>query len=135
MLIKPITVRIVAYGPKDTVAALRGRAAKLLKDEHGSADEAAFATLSGADAHAEIVARRLDAEVKLKKPTATTAGIAITLAEVNERLTNEWLDEMPVAKTCVVFATWTSPREQADWQLLIADGSRWSENRRSGAEA
>src|SRR3954466_13462830 len=106
MLIKPITVRLIAYGPEANVAAIRGRAADLLKDEHGKADPAAFVTMTAEDVHAEIMATRLDAEGKLKKTTAPRAGIAITLAEVNERLTTEWLFELPVAKTCVAFATW-----------------------------
>jgi hypothetical protein len=129
MLIKPITVRLIVYGPEASLAALRSRAADLLQEEHGRV-EASFTAPSAADVHAEIIATRLDAEVKLKAPTASRAGIAITLAEVNERLTTEWLYEMPVAKTCVVFATWFSPREEAAWQLLIAQGSRYAENRR-----
>ncbi len=129
MLIKPISVRLIAYGPEASIAALRGRAADLLKDEHGSVDEASFARVPAADVHDEIIATRMDQEVKLKKPTASRAGIVITLADVNERLTTEWLHELPVAKTCVVFAAWFSPRENAAWQLLVAQGSRWAENR------
>ncbi len=130
MLIKPITVRLIAYGPQANLDTLRSRAEAVLTDEHGSADPACFAIVPAREAHAEIIATRLDAEVPLKAPTASRPGIAITLPEVNERLTTEWLFEMPVAKTCVVFATWFSPREATDWQLLIAQGSRWSENRR-----
>jgi hypothetical protein len=129
MFLKPITVRLIAYGPKDSVAALRSRAEDLLKDEHGSIDAANFAEVSAADVHAEIIKTRLDSEVPLKKPSAAKIGIAITLPEVNERLATEWLDELPVAKTCVAFATWFSPRESVAWQMLIAQGSKWSENR------
>ncbi len=135
MLIKPITVRLIAYGPKANIASLRGRAELLLKEEHGSIDAESVAIVPARVVHAEIIVTRLDAEVTLKPPTASRAGIAITLAEVNERLTSEWLFELPVAKTCVVFATWFSPREQTAWQLLIAQGSRWSENRRQTDQA
>ncbi len=133
MLIKPISVRLIAYGPEASVAALRGRAEDLLKDEHGTVDDASFTRDTALAVHDEIIATRMDPEVKLKKPTATRAGIVMTLADVNERLTTEWLHELPVAKTCVVFATWFSPRENAAWQLLIAQGSRWAENRQGPA--
>jgi hypothetical protein len=132
VLIKPITVRLVAYGQKANVAAIRTRAVAFLEDEHGRADEAAFTALSAADAHAEIVATRFEDDVALKKPTASQAGIAIVLAEVNERLVGDWLQELPVAKTCVAFATWTSAKDGMAWQLLIADGGRWSESRSPG---
>jgi hypothetical protein len=51
------------------------------------------------------------------------------LPEMNERMVTEWMHELPIAKTCVAFATWFSPREQQNWQLLMADGGRWSEIR------
>jgi hypothetical protein len=129
MLIKPITVRLIAYGSKANVAAIRTRAAALLKEEHNSVDEACFATLSAADVHAEISAKRLEAEVVLVKPTPSQAGVAITLPEVHERITTEWLFELPVAKSCVALALWKSEREPVAWQLLMANGDHWSENR------
>lgn len=129
MIIKPITVRLVAYGQKANVANIRTRAAAFLKEENGAVDESCFQAMSAADAHAEIVAQRFEAESELKKPTASQAGIAITLAEVNERMVGEWLQELPVAKTCVAFATWLSFRENMDWQLLMADAGRWSTSR------
>jgi hypothetical protein len=76
-----------------------------------------------------VVAKRWDPEVVLKKPTASQAAIAITLPEVNERATTEWLRELPAAKSCVVFITWLSPRENADFQMLIADGDRATDSR------
>lgn len=129
MIIKPITIRLVAYGQKANVAAIRARAADLLKDEHGKIDAANFADISAATAHAEIIAKRLDTEVALKKPSPSRVGIVVTLPDMNERLTVEWLHELPIAKTCVGFATWTSEREQVTWQLLMADSGRWSESR------
>jgi hypothetical protein len=129
VLIKPITVRLLAYGQKANIAAIRSRACDLLKDEHGTIDDAAFAVLAAAKVHDEISARRLDAEVAIKPPTPSQAGIVITLTEVNERLTVDWLHDLPVAKTCVAFASWTSHRDSAAWQLLIAGGGRWSESR------
>lgn len=130
MIIKPITVRLIAYGQKANVAAIRTRAAALLKEEHGKADPTAFVTAKAADVHAEILATRIDAEVELRKPTPSQEGLILTLAEVNERMANEWMQELPVAKTCVAFATWVSHREGMAWQLLMADGGRWSESRR-----
>lgn len=129
MIIKPITVRLIAYGQKANVANIRTRAADFLKEENGSVDATAFVELSAAKVHAEISAQRLETDIALKKPTPSQCGIAITLAEVNERMAGEWLQELPVAKTCVAFATWISFRENMAWQLLIADGSRWSESR------
>lgn len=129
VFIKPITVRIVAYGLKSNVAAIRTRAVALLKDEFGTADPALLRELPADDAHAEIAAKRWDPEVALKKPTASQAAIAITLPEVNERATTEWLRELPAAKSCTVFATWLSPREGADFQMLIADGDRATDSR------
>jgi hypothetical protein len=129
VIIKPITVRLIAYGQKANIIAIRGRAGDLLKDEHGTIDDAAFAVLGATKVHDEISAKRLDTEVAIKPPTPSQAGIAITLSEVNERLTVDWLHELPVAKTCVAFACWTSHRDQATWQLLIASGGRWSESR------
>jgi len=129
VLIKPITVRLIAYGQKGNIAAIRSRACDLLKDEHGSSDDAAFVVLGATKVHEEISARRLDTEVAIKPPTPSQAGIAITLSEVNERLTVDWLHDLPVAKTCVAFASWTSHRDSAVWQLLIASGGRWSESR------
>lgn len=131
-IIKPITIRLIAYGQKANVAAIRTRAAALLKEENGSVDPAAFVEASAADVHAEIAAKRLDPEVELRKPTPAQCGLIITLAEVNERMAGEWLHELPVAKTCVAFATWFSPRENLDWQTLMADGGRWSESRQPG---
>ena len=129
MIIKPITVRLIVYGQMANVSAIRTRAVALLKDEHGKADEACFVELPATKVHAEIDATRLDKEIELKKPGATQIGLAITLPEVNERATGEWLDELPVAKTCVVLATWTSGREPVAWQLLIIQGDRCSESR------
>ena len=129
MIIKPITVRLVTYGQKANVAAIRTRAAALLKDEHGEVPPEAFAVATAADIHGEIAAHRLDTETVLRKPTAAQAGLVLTLADIHERMANEWLQELPVAKTCVVLATWDSPREGVSWQMLFADGDRWSESR------
>jgi hypothetical protein len=129
MLIKPITVRLIAYGEKANLAALRTRALDLLKEEHGKADPALIVDVPGVDIHGEISATRIDPDPELKKPTAKKPGIVITLPEMNEKTTVEWLHELPLAKTAVVFATWTSEREHMDWQLLAADGSRWSQSR------
>lgn len=129
MIIKPITVRLIVYGQKANVSAIRTRAAALLKDEHGTVDEACFVELPAAKIHAEIETVRLDHEADLKKPGAAMAGLTITLPEVNERSTSEWLDDLPVAKTCVVLATWASGREPVAWQMLIIQGDRCSESR------
>ena len=129
MLVKPITVRLLAYGTKANIAAITSRAADVLRDEHGSADETAFVPMPAADVYAEIIGTRWDSDVELKKPSASQAGIAITLGRVHERLTTEWLFELPVAKSCVVFATWESQRDPVAWQVLIAQGDRWSDNR------
>ncbi len=129
MLIKPITVRLIAYGEKANLAAIRTRAVDLLKEEHGKLDASLIVELPGTDVHAEIMAKRYDQDVALKKPTAKKPGMAIMLPDMNERMTVEWLHELPLAKTVVVFATWTSHRENMDWQLLACDGSRWSESR------
>ena len=132
VFIKPITIRLIAYGQKANVANIHKRAADLLKEEHGRVDPALFVELPADKAHAEVIATRLDADIALKKPSPSQVGIAITLPEMNERMTVEWLHELPVAKTCVAFATWTSEREKVAWQLLVADGSRWSESRPLG---
>jgi len=124
VFIKPITIRLVVYGQKANVAAIRTRAAAMLKEEHGKADPAAFVELSAEAAHDEIAKVRRDAEVPLRKPTPAQAGLAITLAEVNERMASEWLNELPAAKTCVVLATWTGSREPMAWQMLILEGDR-----------
>jgi hypothetical protein len=129
VIILPITVRLIAYGPAANISAIRTRAAALLEDEHGASDERSFAPLASAEAHAEITAKRWDTEVPLKKPPPSQAGLLVTLVDVHERATTDWLDELPVAKTCVAFATWISAREPVSWQLLIAQGRRWSENR------
>jgi hypothetical protein len=129
VIIKPITIRLIAYGEKANLAAIRTRAIDLLKDEHGKADPALLKEQPGTAVHAEILATRFDQDVELKKPTAKKPGLAITLPEMNERTTVEWLHELPLAKTCVLFASWSSEREGMDWQLLAVDGSRWSESR------
>lgn len=129
MLIKPITVRLIAYGEKANLAAIRTRAIDLLKEEHGKVDPTLLVDLPATEVHAELLATRFDQDVVLKKPTAKKPGLAITFPEMNERTTVEWLHELPLAKTVVVFACWTSPRENMDWQLLAVDGSRWSESR------
>ncbi len=129
MIIKPITIRLIAYGEKANLAAIRTRATDLLKEEHGKTDPTLLNDLPATEVHAEILAARFDQDVVLKKPTAKKPGLAIILPEMNERMTVEWLHELPLAKTCVLFASWTSPREGMDWQLLAVDGSRWSESR------
>jgi len=129
MLIKPITVRLIAYGQKANVAAIRTRATAFLKDELGAVDAALLVDLSAVDVHAEILATRWDAEIPIKKPTPSQAGICITLKEVHERLTTEWLYELPIAKSCVAFAAWISPRDATAWQLLLLQGDHHSENR------
>jgi hypothetical protein len=134
VLIKPITVRLLVYGQKANIAAIRGRAEDLLKDEHGTIAPAAFKTMPGKKVHEAIGAERLDTELVLKVPPPSVVGLSITLTEVNERLTVDWLHELPVAKTCVAFATWISHREGTSWQLLMALGGRWSESRPVGAD-
>ena len=129
VFIKPITIRLLTYGQKANVAAIRTRAAAMLKDEHGAVDASAFVEMKAADVHAEILAKRSDPDPPLKKPTPSQAGLAITLAEVNERMANEWLNELPAAKTCVAFATWTGSREPMAWQMLLADGDRTSDSK------
>lgn len=129
MIIKPITVRLIAYGQKANISSIQHRAEDLLKDEHGSVDAKLIKDCPSATVHEEIMAQRWDDEVPLKKPTASQPGIIITLPDMNERLTVEWLHEIPVAKTCVIFATWVSPKENMAWQMLIADGSRSSGSR------
>ncbi len=129
VIIKPITIRLIAYGEKANLAAIRTRALDLLKEEHGKVDATLLVDLPATEVHADILAARFDQDVVLKKPTAKKPGLAITLPEMNERMTVEWLHELPLAKTCVLFASWTSPREGMDWQLLAVDGSRWSESR------
>ncbi len=127
--IAPITIRLVAYGQKANVAAVRTRAISFLKEELGTVDDSWFAELDAATAHAEIVAGSTGCDVELRKPTKSQAGIAITLPEVHERMAGEWLNELPAAKTCVVFATWHSARDGLDWRLLIAEGDRWPEGK------
>ncbi len=133
MLIKPITLRLFVYGQKANVAAIRKRATDLLRDEHGKAAvaglDSAFVDAPAADLHTEILATTWDTEAAPKKPTPSQLGLIATLAEVHERMANEWLDELPVAKTCVVFAQWDSPRDGSSWQTLIVDGRRRSEQR------
>lgn len=129
MIIKPITVHIFAYGQKANISSLQHRSSDLLKDEHGTIDARLFVSKSSADIHAKIIAQQWDHDVALKKATPSQPGIAITLPDMNERLTIEWLHEIPVAKTCVIFATWVSHKEKMTWQMLIADGNRSSESR------
>ncbi len=128
MFIKPITIRLLAYGQKANLAAIRTRAAAMLKEEHGTVEAAWFADAKAADVHAEVVAKRRDTEVELKKPSPSQDGIILTLPEVNERMVTEWIHELPVARTCVLFATWYSSRESLAWQLLVIDGERSSES-------
>ncbi len=126
---KPITVRLLIYGQKANVAAIRTRATALLEEEHGTAAADWFDEVTAAAAHAEVIAKRLDTELDLKPPGSAQAGLAITLPEMNERCTVEWLNELPVAKTCVCFATWISNKEPVAWQMLVALGQRSSESR------
>ena len=130
--IAPVTVRLLVYGQKANVANIRTRAAALLKEENGSVDAAAFVETPADDVHAEIDRDRIDREIALKKPTPSQAGMVITLHELHERVANEWLAELPAAKTCVVFASWTSLRDAARWQMLISEGHRSLENRPLG---
>lgn len=133
MLIKPITVRLFVYGQKANVAAIRKRAHDLLRDEHGKAADSvldtAFVDAPAADLHTKILATTWDAEAAPKKPTPSQLGLIATLTDVHERMANEWLEELPVAKTCVVFAQWDSHRDGSSWQTLIVDGRRRSEQR------
>ncbi len=129
VIIKPISMRLVAYGQKANIAAIRRRAADLLKEEHGSADPAAMQDTAARQVHAEIVATTLAGEVALKAPTPSQAGLTVLLKDINGRMGVEWLDELPVAKTCVVYATWTDFRAGMDWQVLIHEGGRTSDSR------
>lgn len=132
MAIKPITIRLVAYGQKANVAAIRTRAAAMLKDEHGKADPACFAEVTAEVAHDEIAAQRREPQPDLRKPTPAQAGIVLTLPEVNEKMAGEWLAELPVARTCVAFATWISHREGLSWQILFAEGAKGYHNQPAG---
>jgi hypothetical protein len=129
VIIKPLTIRILVYGQKANIAAIRKRAVDFLKDEHNKVDPAWLVEKSAADIFQEISDTRWDAEVPLKKPGKSAVGIDITLPEVNQRMADEWMHELPVAKTCYVFATWLDPKENLNWQLLVAEGGRWSESR------
>ena len=133
MIIKPITIRLIAYGQKANIAAIRKRATDLLKEEHGTAAPDAFQESPAKDVHAKISATTLASEVALKAPTPSQAGITVVLAEINGRMGVEWLDELPVAKTCVVYATWTDFRAAMDWQVLIHESGRSSDSRPTSA--
>jgi len=128
MLIKPITVRLLAYGMKPNVSAIITRASDLLKEEHGAVPPTAISPRAAKKVYDVIMAEKWDTEVVLKKPAPSNAGVEIELKDVNERLTVEWLHELPLAKTCIAWATWTSPREGTIWQLVCAEGGRWSES-------
>jgi hypothetical protein len=129
VLIKPISVRLIAYGQKANIAAIKNRAAGLLKEEHGKVQIDQFLDLPAKDVFQEIITNRWDNEVVLKTPTASSNGIVISLPDVHERMTTEWLYELPIAKTCVAFATWISHKDNTSWQLLLVQGRHWSENR------
>jgi hypothetical protein len=128
-IVKPLTVRLLIYGQKANLAAIKKRAVDLLKDEHGKADPALFIEKEADAVFNEINEQRSDKEVPLKKPGKSMLGLEITLPDVNERMANEWMYEIPVAKTCQIFATWFSHKDNLHWQLLIADGGRWSDSR------
>jgi hypothetical protein len=129
MLIKPITVRLLAYGQKANIAKVRKAACDLLDDEHDAIDPSWFVDRPGVEVFNEIVATRWDAEIALKKPSPSQLGIQIVMPDVHERITTEWLYELPIAKTCVLFASWHSTKDDGNWQLLAAEGDRWSERR------
>jgi hypothetical protein len=135
VFIRPITVQLLVYGQKANVASIRTRATAFLKDEHGKADPACFTEAPAAEVHAAILACRYDDGDDLKKPTPAQAGLKITLPEVHARMVGEWLQELPVAKTCVVLAAWDNPREGRSEQLLIVEGLRSSEHRELKADA
>lgn len=128
-LVKPITVRLLAYGSKANLAALRKGAGDALKDEHNKIDRSLFVDLPAEDVHIEVMSTRWDAEIKLKNPAPSMVGVRITLPDMHERMTMEWLNEMKVAKTCVVFAQWISMAHNEDCQMLCHEGDRWGDRR------
>jgi hypothetical protein len=129
VLVKPLTIRLIVYGQKANIAAINKRAKDFLKDEHGKIDPTWLVDAPADDIYKEILETRWDHEVALKKPGKSNVGFIVTLPEVNKRMADEWLHEIPVAKTCVVFATWIDPKENLHWQLQIIDTARWSDSR------
>jgi hypothetical protein len=127
--IAPVTVRLLVYGQKANVANIRTRAQALAKEELGGAEAAACTEAEAEAVFDEIERDRHERDVALKKPTKSQAGAIIVLPELHERVANEWLAELPVAKTCVVCATWTSQRDRAVWQMLVAEGHRSLDSR------
>jgi len=129
VLVKPLTIRLIVYGQKANIAAIRKRSIDFLKDEHGKIDPTWLLDVPADDVYKEIMDTRWDAEVVIKKPGKSAVGFIVSLPEVNKRMADEWMHELPVAKTCVVFATWLDPKDDLNWQLQIVDTARWSDSR------
>ncbi len=131
MIIKPLTIRLLVYGQKANISAVRKRATDLLKDEHGkkNIDPNWLLDAPADDVYQEIIGSRWDQEVPLKKPGKSAVGFIVTLFEVNKRMADEWMHELPVAKTAVIFATWKDEKENLEWQLQMIDADRFSSSR------
>ncbi|MFW5829017.1 MAG: hypothetical protein ACOCXA_02040 [Planctomycetota bacterium] len=128
-MIKFITLSLLAYGQKSNVSAVQRAAEAFLKEEADGFDASWFQERPAAEVHQEILDQVWDPDCTLKKPTASQQGIAITLPEVNERMAREWLEELKIAKTCVVFVHWHNPNGPSDHQYLILGGEHWFDSR------
>lgn len=129
MKIKPITVTLLAYGTKANIAAIRKAATAQIEDDHDQADPSLFLERPAEDIHADIEAARWDPTAVLKKPGPSQAGLQVTMPDMHERMTTAWLNELKVARTCVVFASWFSEAEQERCQMLCAEGEHWMDRR------
>jgi len=129
MLIKPIDLTLYAYGQKANVAKIRKAAEDFLADEHDEVDPTWFDERPSSEVAETIQGLLWDQGTALRKATPAQPGLIIRMPAVHERMTTEWLFELKVAKTGVLFATWFSEAEQVDRQLLDINGEQWADRR------
>ena len=128
-MIKPVTMVILAYGTKGNITKVRNASAAFLKEENDEAGDECFVDDKALAIYEHILSERWDDTVVLKKPTKSQEGIMVTLPDVHQRMVTEWIQEMVVAKTCVLFASWYSPNDDEHHQMLAADSDKWFDTR------
>ena len=116
-MIAPITVTLRAYGKPANLSKIRKEAEDLIKEEHDAVDPAWVEELEAKDIAEEMLTELWDSSHTLLKLSKTHGGIRILMPDMHERFTTEMLEEIKIAKTCVLLASWHSDRDGEDHQV------------------
>jgi len=128
-MIHPITVQLLVYGTKTNVQAIINAAESFMEEECEARPDDAVQRDEADGVAKEILATLWDPNFTLPKVTKSQQAARITMPEVHERFAVEFVKELKVAKTCTCLATWRSPNDGEEHQILYLKGEQWADSR------